>query len=81
MASYLAVTPATGLRVQARRDAHLCNFGAFATSERRLIFDINDLDEFHVARPETSDMPDDGSIQCSSTCGDGPGGLTLCATN
>ena len=45
MAADLAGTPATGLRVQACGDAHLCNFGAFATPERRVIFDINDLDE------------------------------------
>jgi uncharacterized protein (DUF2252 family) len=45
MAADLAVTPATGLRVQACGDAHLCNFGVYATPERRVIFDINDLDE------------------------------------
>jgi uncharacterized protein (DUF2252 family) len=45
MAADLAVTPATGLRVQACGDGHLLNFGAFATPERRLVFDINDLDE------------------------------------
>jgi uncharacterized protein (DUF2252 family) len=45
MAADLAATPATGLRVQACGDCHLLNFGAFATPERRLIFDINDLDE------------------------------------
>ena len=45
MAADLASTPATGLRVQACGDAHLLNFGAFATPERREIFDINDLDE------------------------------------
>ena len=45
MAADLAVTPATGLRVQACGDCHLLNFGGFATPERRVIFDINDLDE------------------------------------
>ena len=45
MAADLAVTPNSGLRVQACGDAHLLNFGAFATPERRVIFDINDLDE------------------------------------
>lgn len=45
MAADLAVTPTTGLRVQACGDAHLCNFGVYATPERRVIFDINDLDE------------------------------------
>ncbi|HUL57782.1 MAG TPA: DUF2252 domain-containing protein [Anaeromyxobacteraceae bacterium] len=45
MAADLATTPATGLRVQACGDAHLVNFRVFATSERRAIFDIHDLDE------------------------------------
>jgi len=45
MASDLADTPSSGLRVQACGDAHLSNFGAFATPERGVIFDINDLDE------------------------------------
>ena len=45
MAADLAHTPSSGLRVQACGDAHLSNFGAFATPERDLIFDINDLDE------------------------------------
>ncbi len=41
----LASTPSTGLTVQCCGDAHLMNFGAFATPERNLIFDINDFDE------------------------------------
>jgi uncharacterized protein (DUF2252 family) len=45
MAADLAGTPQTGLRVQACGDAHLLNFGAYATPERRVIFDLNDLDE------------------------------------
>jgi uncharacterized protein (DUF2252 family) len=45
MAADLAHTPATGIRVQVCGDAHLMNFGAFATPERRVIFDINDFDE------------------------------------
>ncbi|HET9216220.1 MAG TPA: DUF2252 domain-containing protein [Terriglobia bacterium] len=45
MAADLAQTPSSGLRVQACGDAHLMNFGAFATPERNLVFDINDLDE------------------------------------
>jgi len=45
MAADLARTPVSGLRVQACGDAHLLNFGAYATPERRLVFDINDLDE------------------------------------
>jgi uncharacterized protein (DUF2252 family) len=45
MAADLATTPTSGLRVQACGDAHLMNFGGFATPERNVIFDINDLDE------------------------------------
>jgi hypothetical protein len=45
MAADLATTPASGLRVQACGDAHLLNFGGFATPERNVVFDINDLDE------------------------------------
>jgi uncharacterized protein (DUF2252 family) len=45
MAADLAFTPATGMRVQACGDCHLLNFGVYATPERRLVFDINDLDE------------------------------------
>jgi uncharacterized protein (DUF2252 family) len=45
MAEDLAHTPACGLRVQACGDAHLANFGIFATPERRVVFDLNDFDE------------------------------------
>src|SRR5258707_8152187 len=45
MASDLARTPVTGLKVQACGDCHLMNFGGFATPERKIIFDINDFDE------------------------------------
>jgi uncharacterized protein (DUF2252 family) len=45
MAADLAKTPVSGIRVQACGDAHLMNFGGFATPERNVIFDINDLDE------------------------------------
>jgi uncharacterized protein (DUF2252 family) len=45
MASDLARTPNTGLKVQACGDCHLMNFGGFATPERNIIFDINDFDE------------------------------------
>ena len=41
----LATTPATGVRVQACGDCHMLNFGAFATPERNIIFDLNDFDE------------------------------------
>jgi len=45
MAVDLAPSPNTGVRVQCCGDAHLCNFGGFATPERKVIFSINDLDE------------------------------------
>ena len=45
MASDLAVTPVSGLAVQACGDAHLSNFGIFGSAERRLVFDVNDFDE------------------------------------
>jgi hypothetical protein len=45
MASDLASTPSSGIQVQACGDAHLSNFGGFATPERRIVFDINDFDE------------------------------------
>ena len=45
MASDLASTQSTGVRVHCCGDAHLCNFGGFATPERRVIFAIDDLDE------------------------------------
>ena len=45
MAADLATTPASGLRVQLCGDAHLSNFGVFASPERRLVFDVNDFDE------------------------------------
>ena len=45
MAADLAGTPTSGLRAQLCGDAHLSNFGVYATPERRLVFDINDFDE------------------------------------
>ncbi len=45
MAADLAGTPTSGLQVQLCGDAHLSNFGAFASPERRLLFDMNDFDE------------------------------------
>jgi uncharacterized protein (DUF2252 family) len=45
MAADLAVSPNTGLRVQACGDAHLSNFGGFAAPDRATMFDINDFDE------------------------------------
>jgi uncharacterized protein (DUF2252 family) len=45
MANDLATTPRSGLTVQCCGDAHLSNFGVFASPERRLVFDVNDFDE------------------------------------
>ncbi len=45
MAGDLSTTPVTGLTVQACGDAHVANFGKFASPERNLVFDINDFDE------------------------------------
>ncbi len=47
MAADLGAHPNTGLRVQACGDAHLSNFGGFASPDRTLVFDINDFDETH----------------------------------
>ncbi len=47
MADDLATTPRSGLTVQCCGDAHLSNFGAFASPERQLVFDLNDFDETH----------------------------------
>jgi uncharacterized protein (DUF2252 family) len=45
MAADLAGTPVTGLEVQLCGDAHLSNFGGYASPERTLVFDLNDFDE------------------------------------
>ena len=45
MASDLAGTPNSGLRAQLCGDAHMSNFGVFASPERHLVFDVNDFDE------------------------------------
>jgi len=45
MAADLAATPTAGLQVQLCGDAHLSNFGVYASPERRLLFDLNDFDE------------------------------------
>jgi uncharacterized protein (DUF2252 family) len=45
MAADLAATPVSGLVVQACGDAHLSNFGVYASPERALVFDLNDFDE------------------------------------
>ncbi len=45
MAADLAAAPVSGLAVQACGDAHLSNFGLYASPERALVFDLNDFDE------------------------------------
>jgi uncharacterized protein (DUF2252 family) len=45
MARDLADTPDSGFRAQLCGDAHVSNFGGFASAERTLVFDINDFDE------------------------------------
>src|SRR5215469_782427 len=45
MALDLKSTPVSGIKAQLCGDAHLSNFGLFATPERRIIFDVNDFDE------------------------------------
>jgi uncharacterized protein (DUF2252 family) len=45
MAADLAASPNTGLTAQLCGDAHLVNFGLYASPERRLVFDVNDFDE------------------------------------
>ena len=45
MAEDLRHQPTTGISVQACGDCHLMNFGAFATPEENILFDINDFDE------------------------------------
>jgi uncharacterized protein (DUF2252 family) len=45
MAADLKDTPRAGLTAQLCGDAHLSNFGVYASPERRLLFDVNDFDE------------------------------------
>ena len=45
MANDLAKTPVSGIKVQLCGDAHISNFGGFASPERNLVFDVNDFDE------------------------------------
>jgi uncharacterized protein (DUF2252 family) len=52
MANDLAGTPRSGITVQVCGDAHLLNFGVFASPERRLVFSINDFDEAFPGPPE-----------------------------
>ena len=45
MAGDLALTPKSGIQAQLCGDTHLMNFGAYASPERALLFDVNDFDE------------------------------------
>ena len=54
MAADLKDTPVAGLGAQLCGDAHLSNFGAFASPERRLLFDLNDFDETLPGRSSTT---------------------------
>lgn len=45
MAHDLSLRPTSGIEVQLCGDAHLANFGMFASQERSLVFDLNDFDE------------------------------------
>src|SRR5260370_4328657 len=45
MAADLASMQDAGIRAQSCGDAHLANFGAYASPERRMVFDVNDFDE------------------------------------
>ena len=72
MAAGLAATPASGLRVQLCGVAHLSNFGAFASPERNLVFDVNDFGEtlpgpfeWDVKRLVTNDA--DGNVTITET--------------
>lgn len=49
MAADLATEARTGVHVVADGDAHVANFGMFASPERRLLFDLNDFDEASIA--------------------------------
>ena len=83
MANDLACTAATGLRVQLCGDAHLSNFGTYATPERNRVFDVNDFDEtlpgpweWDIKRLATSfvvagrsqSFPESVNIQAATRC-------------
>jgi hypothetical protein len=56
MAADLAQQPTAGVQVQAGGDSHLMNFGAFATPEDNILFDVNDFDETLPAVDFTVDL-------------------------
>jgi uncharacterized protein (DUF2252 family) len=45
MAYDLSKTPVSGIQAQLCGDAHLSNFGVYASPERKQVFDVNDFDE------------------------------------
>ena len=67
MARDLSATPVTGITVQACDDAHLLNFGLFATPERKLSFGLNDVDE-------TLPLPGSGTSSGRPSASWSPGG-------
>src|SRR3974377_1534584 len=66
MAYDLSKTPVSGIQAQICGDAHISNFGVYATPERRQVFDVNDFDET-LAGPwewDVKRMGGGGGIQC-----------------
>ena len=83
MASDLSTTQSTGIKVQVCGDAHLLNFGTYATPERNLVFDVNDFDETHsgpwewdlkrlaaslVVAARTAGLSDANGVEAVSRC-------------
>ena len=58
MAGDLAGTPTTKVNVQACCDAHIDNFGIYASAERQIVFDLNDFDETLPAPPGSTTSSD-----------------------
>ena len=81
MAVDLAGTPTAGLQVQLCGDAHLSNFGGFASPERQLLFGLNDFDETlpgpfeydlkRMAASFTIAARNNGFSKADDACGDG----------
>ena len=90
MAMDLATTPVTEISVQVCGDAHVANFGLFASPERNLLFDVNDFDETHVG-PWEWDVKRlaasavvaarDASLSCESPAGRGACGRPFLSTS
>jgi uncharacterized protein (DUF2252 family) len=68
MAADLADTPDSGLQVQLCGDAHLSNFGMFASPERRLVFDLNDFDETYPGPWEWDVKRLTASLEVAARC-------------